>query len=107
MEKEITMRLDKGREEYTILGWKTLTIIDFGYDSEGVIQTALAIGEGSTCPHTSHLFDPKGTLHVNNPNDPNSKTCDGGPTGTYGLFTITEPELSEDLLINYSVVKGE
>ena len=73
MEKEITMRLNEERKDSTVLGWKTLTIVDFGYDARGDVQTAIIISGGR---------EPM-------------------------LFNITEPEITEDLMINYSVVKVE
>ena len=73
MEKEITMRLNEERKNSTVLGWKTLTIVDFGYDARGDVQTAIIISGGR---------EPM-------------------------LFNITEPEITEDLMMNYSVVKGE
>ena len=73
MEKEITMRLNEERKDSTVLGWKTLTIVDFGYDARGDVQTAIIISGGR---------EPM-------------------------LFNITEPEITEDLMMNYSVVKGE
>ena len=73
MEKEITMRLNEECKDSTVLGWKTLTIVDFGYDARGDVQTAIIISGGR---------EPM-------------------------LFNITEPEITEDLMINYSVVKVE
>ena len=73
MQRQITMQLQKEREDKTILGWKTLTIVDFGYDARGDVQTAIIISGGR---------EPM-------------------------LFNITEPEITEDLMMNYSVVKVE
>jgi len=73
MEKEITMRLNEECKDSTVLGWKTLTIVDFGYDARGDVQTAIIISGGR---------EPM-------------------------LFNITEPEITEDLMMNYSVVKVE
>jgi hypothetical protein len=72
----IKMVLGEGKKDRTILGWDSVRIIDFGYDAEGDIQTVVAIGE-----------------YVNQ----------DGPTGSFGVFSIHEPDISEDLWMNYDV----
>jgi hypothetical protein len=77
MDVKLTMVLtDRGRER-TYLGWEQLDIVDFGYASNGTLETVLCVGE---------------------------YTSKDGPTGTYGIFTIGGyMDIFEDLFANYDV----
>ena len=63
--------LDPRRKDDTILGFKWLEPVSYGYNKEGILQTILCKG----------IFS----------------------EGSIGLVDIIEPELSEDLMMNYKI----
>ena len=101
MNIKLTLILTERGRERTDLGWERVDVIDFGYDKRGTLETVLCVGEYSTCPHQFEA----GTSHIKNPNDPNSPICEGGPTGTFGVFPVVGDEIVEDLFTNYDVEK--
>ena len=101
MDIKLTLTLTERGRERTDLGWERVDVIDFGYDKRGTLETVLCVGEYSTCPHQFEA----GTSHIKNPNDPNSPICEGGPTGTFGVFPVVGDEIVEDLFTNYDVEK--
>ena len=77
MDVKLTMVLTERGRERTVLGWEQLDIIDFGYASDGTLETVLCVGE---------------------------YTSKDGPTGTYGIFPIGGyMDIFEDLFMNYDV----
>jgi hypothetical protein len=63
--------LNPRRKDDTILGFKWLEPVSYGYDKEGILKTILCKG----------IFS----------------------EGSIGLVAIIEPELSEDLMMNYKI----
>ena len=103
MDIKLTLTLTEHGRKHTGFGWERIDIIDFGYDKRGALETVICVGEYSTCPHRFKA----GTSHIKNPNDSNSPICEGGPTGSFGVFEVVGDEIFEDLFMNYDVEKRE
>ena len=103
MDIKLTLTLTEHGRKHTGFGWERIDIIDFGYDKRGTLETVICVGEYSTCPHRFKA----GTSHIKNPNDSNSPICEGGPTGSFGVFEVVGDEIFEDLFMNYDVEKRE
>ena len=64
MDVKVTMVLtDRGRER-TALGWDQLDIIDFGYASDGTLETVLCVGEYSSKPRAFGIFTIGGYMDI-------------------------------------------
>ena len=101
MDIKVSLVLTERGRKHTSLGFERIEVLDFGYAQDGTLETILCIGGYSTCPHNVKAE----TSHVKNPNDPNSPICDGGPTGSFGIFPIVGADIFEDLFMHYNVEK--
>jgi hypothetical protein len=101
MDIKVTLVLTERGRKHTSLGFERIEVIDFGYAQDGTLETVLCIGAYSTCPHKFKAE----TSHVKNPNDSNSPICDGGLTGSFGIFPIVGADIFEDLFMHYNVEK--